>query len=670
MSERRKFDRRDLVYYPPVFDRRSDRLLGYAANISPEGVMLVGEKPIEPKTVVHLRLDLPDQINGMKSLGIEGHSRWSARNGQRGLQNTGLELRNMSPSQLEGIKHLYSNPTLRGAQPINLRRSFDVIASATGLLLISPLMFIVALAIKWDSPGPTFYMANRVGKFGRSFRMYKFRTMHEATGQMGPRVTAHDDPRITRVGHFLRQTKLNELPQLLNVLRGEMSLVGPRPEHPEFVTHYSPEQREILTVKPGVTSLASIMYAGEEKMLTYSRVTETYLGSILPDKLRLDLLHVRNRSLLLDIDILFQTMLVLIPRFRRAAPKIEDMLKWPFRTARQRLSWFTIDAAIAFLSISMAGVLWRSADPIHLGFARSLIAAVAMAALFSVTNWLAGVQRIQWRYASLVEALYVIASAAVATILMLALNSLVLTPKLPPQMLVVAGVFAVIGFLGARFFRRLAGGLGHRIARLHGARSVGRERVLIVGAGHAAQLTISLLRDNPSGRLFNIVGIVDDSLDLLGTLLHRVPILGVCDQIQEIARQHEVGTIVFAIHNIDESRRKYLLSECQITDARMVIVPDLLTDLRRGLLSTETAPSELDQIKKAPTVTSSHLDPFSDLRRQIQILAEQAHEGDIDGVAHGLRRLDKMLGESDSAELLGPREDPRSDLQAGDQIQV
>ena len=119
-------------------------------------------------------------------------------------------------------------------------------------------MFIlVSIASRLDSPGPVFYKATRVGKDGRLFGMYKFRTMRNDDG---PRVTARDDPRITRIGRILRETKLNELPQLFNVLKGEMGLVGPRPEDPEFVAHYSPEERRVLSVRPGITSLATIAY--------------------------------------------------------------------------------------------------------------------------------------------------------------------------------------------------------------------------------------------------------------------------------------------------------------------------------------------------------------------------------------------------------------------------
>ncbi len=418
-------------------------------------------------------------------------------------------------------------------------------------------------------------------------------------------------------------------------------------------------------MKPGITSLASILYAGEEKMLSYSNVTESNLRTILPDKLRLDLLHVRNRSLVFDIDILVQTMLVLIPRFRKAAPKVEDILRWPFRRARQRLSWFTIDAAIALLSISLAGVLWRSAGPIDVGLGRGMVAAFLMTATFSVTNWLTGVQRVRWRYANPGEAIYVIGSAALGTILVLVANSLVEHPRLPAQLLVVAGVFALIGFIVARFLRRLLQGLSDRILSLRAAPTTGREKVLVVGAGDAGQLTLLLLHSNPSGGMFHVVGVVDDDLSLLGSLLHRVPVLGVCDQIPEIVREKNVGTIVFAIHSIDDSRRQYLIRRCQETSARTVIVPDLLSNLRREPPREDDESVAPGEAKNASQAVTSFGRTSSDLRQQIHILAERARDGDIARVAEGLGRLEKALQESQSPVPTGHRERSQPKLKSG-----
>lgn len=197
------------------------------------------------------------------------------------------------------------------------KRVLDLVVSALGLVLLSPLMLILAIWIKLDSKGPIFYRGERVGKDGRPFLMYKFRTMVVEADRIGPAITYRDDPRITKVGKFLRRTKLDELPQLINVLKGEMSLVGPRPEDPSYVAHYNAQQREVLRVKPGITGLTQLEYRDEASMLEGARADEDYLTQIMPAKLRLDLDYVQDRSLALDVKILWRTAMTLLLRDRR-----------------------------------------------------------------------------------------------------------------------------------------------------------------------------------------------------------------------------------------------------------------------------------------------------------------------------------------------------------------
>ena len=197
------------------------------------------------------------------------------------------------------------------------KRVLDLFVSALGLLLLSPLMLILGIWIILDSRGPVFYRGERVGKDGRPFRMYKFRTMVVEADLVGPAITYRDDPRITNLGRFLRGTKLDELPQLINVLRGEMSLVGPRPEDPAFVAHYDAEQREVLRVKPGITGPTQLAYRDEASMLEGTSADEVYLTRIMPEKLELDLHYLQNSSLALDIRILWQTARTLLSRDRR-----------------------------------------------------------------------------------------------------------------------------------------------------------------------------------------------------------------------------------------------------------------------------------------------------------------------------------------------------------------
>jgi len=186
--------------------------------------------------------------------------------------------------------------------------------SLAGLIILSPVFVVVALAVKCGSRGPVFYRAQRVGLHGRLFTLYKFRSMRVDTGRGGPRVTGRGDPRVTAVGRFLRHTKLDELPQLFNTLIGDMSLVGPRPEDPVFVSSYSEAEREVLRVKPGVTSLATLLHRHEEELLTGANFEERYRREIMPAKLRIELQYLSKRTLATDVRILAATVMALCRR--------------------------------------------------------------------------------------------------------------------------------------------------------------------------------------------------------------------------------------------------------------------------------------------------------------------------------------------------------------------
>jgi lipopolysaccharide/colanic/teichoic acid biosynthesis glycosyltransferase len=189
-----------------------------------------------------------------------------------------------------------------------LKRTFDVVASAIGLVVLSPVLLTLALLVQLSSPGLVFYRATRVGRYGQTFKLFKFRSMVVNADQIGPAVTGAGDPRVTPVGRFLRRTKLDELPQLINVLRGEMSLVGPRPEDPRYVALYSDEQREILNVRPGITSLASVRYRNEEAALAGADWEQHYIEHILPDKLAVDFEYARSATLWTDVRVIFGTL--------------------------------------------------------------------------------------------------------------------------------------------------------------------------------------------------------------------------------------------------------------------------------------------------------------------------------------------------------------------------
>lgn len=195
-----------------------------------------------------------------------------------------------------------------------LKRLFDIIFSLTALIILSPVFLIVALIIKLDSPGPVFFKQIRAGKNFKPFKVLKFRTMLDGSEGSALAVTARCDSRITGAGKFLRRHKIDELPQFINVLKGDMSIVGPRPEVPEVVALYTDKQKEILSVKPGMTSMASVEYVDEEEAMPadIKAAEDKYIKDTLPKKLKYNILYLRRQSLWYDIVIICKTIKVLV----------------------------------------------------------------------------------------------------------------------------------------------------------------------------------------------------------------------------------------------------------------------------------------------------------------------------------------------------------------------
>ncbi|MFY2060518.1 sugar transferase [Achromobacter xylosoxidans] len=197
-----------------------------------------------------------------------------------------------------------------------MKRLFDFVVSLLGLIVLSPLFLVIAVAIKRDSPGPVFFRQVRVGKDGRTFRIHKFRSMTVSTAGNSKEITVGGDARITRTGAWIRHWKLDELPQLIDVLAGSMSVVGPRPEVPRYVALYPDAQRRVvLSVKPGITDLASIQFRHENELLARASDPEqAYREQILPEKLRLQSEYVRTRSFIGDMKILVATFAAVFRR--------------------------------------------------------------------------------------------------------------------------------------------------------------------------------------------------------------------------------------------------------------------------------------------------------------------------------------------------------------------
>jgi lipopolysaccharide/colanic/teichoic acid biosynthesis glycosyltransferase len=466
---------------------------------------------------------------------------------------------------------------------------FDFIISIFGLIILSPILIVVSILLKREAPGSVFYHADRLGRHGVPFKMIKFRTMREDTNNES-RITANDDNRITPLGRWLRDTKLNELPQLWNVLIGQMSLVGPRPEDPEIAAQWPEDIRdEILSIRPGITSPASVIYRREEKMLSGEGFMEDYLKDVLPDKLRLDYLYLKNRNLLVDFDIILLTILGIIPLLNKY-PFPENQLFWgPISTIIQRyFSWFIIDLLVSFFSVFLTAFIWRLGGPLDLGWSKAFILAASLAVFFSIVNTLLGLGKIYWQKASPAYALDLLFSTTLTTMVIYLINLFNPGGRLvSPELIIIIGVFAYLFFVAVRYRSRLITGFASRWVsyrdRSHKL-AIG-ERTLIVGAGDCGQLAAWLLIRSKFDKPYTILGLVDDDPRKQGQTIDRYRVLGQSEDIPRLVDTLDIGLILFAITNLSLKERDLILDICRSTSAHLVIIPDLLDYFHNQLAS-------------------------------------------------------------------------------------
>ena len=325
---------------------------------------------------------------------------------------------------LQSLKTIELRSFLKGISDM-FKRTFDFLLALIGLIILSPFFAFIAILIKRDSPGPVFYWGKRIGRNGIIFKILKFRTMYESPESYnGPRVTCKGDSRITPFGCWLRDTKINEFPQLWNVLIGEMSLVGPRPEDPEIAKTWPEEARaKILSIRPGITSPASVLYHDEEKLLSTKNTLNDYYVSILPDKIRLDLLYVRHHTFFSDMDTLFWTAAVIIPGFARTKIPEGNLFAGPFsRFGRNYASWFAVDLIGAWLVVAFAAALWRYQLPFGWTGNYVLILGAILAILFSGINSISGLNRVAWSHATGEDMIGLVVSGICVTGVTLAVN--------------------------------------------------------------------------------------------------------------------------------------------------------------------------------------------------------------------------------------------------------
>ena len=422
-----------------------------------------------------------------------------------------------------------------------MKRALDIVLSAAGLLLLLPVFAAVALGLRREGAGPVLFRQVRVGRDFRPFRILKFRTMVPGADRMGPGITPGRDPRVTRFGAFLRWTKLDELPQLWNVLRGEMSLVGPRPELPQYASMFEDDYREILKVRPGITDLASLTYRDEAGRLDRESDPErAYIESILPDKIRLARTYVSRASFAYDLRIIGETVLLLA----FPARALDRMLE-RFAAAHRQIALLVQAALVAAANLL---AMWLIYDG---GLTREtldlvLLALPALLAVRTLWHVVFHLDRDRWRYVGLREIGDVVAATLLGTGTFWALTQLVpVYQGYPRAIVIVDGVLALLLLSGARILRR---GLCTVRERTYNPR-----RALIVGTGDAAERVVRDLLQSP-GQRYDLVGLVGGSPQERGLRVHEVPILGGFDALERILSECAPDEVVLVRAAIPQER--------------------------------------------------------------------------------------------------------------------
>jgi len=367
---------------------------------------------------------------------------------------------------------------------------------------------------------------------------------------------------------MLRKSKLDELPQLINVLTGDMSLVGPRPEDPRYVADYTSSQRHVLAVRPGITSLASITYRDEETMLSGAEAEREYISSILPKKLDMDLDYVCSRSFSTDLKILLRTVSSLVG-------DVEIL-----SLVRRLVPWYVIDGPVVFACFFVAYYL-RFLDTPNPGSADSpailAITLLPVAALYIVVSHLTRLDARIWRYATAAETLAVARASGIATGIIL-LGDLAVgwgrTRPLPLSVVLTGGFLAFSAFVAVRYRSRLLTG-SWRIRQLNANRPAGATRTLIYGAGEAGQLVAWRLLTLSEGSGYDLVGFLDDDVQKVGRKIHGLPVLGGQEDLDRVVRSEDVDLIVLAMNNVSGDEVRTILTVAQETPAKIRIVPDL-----------------------------------------------------------------------------------------------
>jgi len=460
------------------------------------------------------------------------------------------------------------------------KHAVDFILSLLGFTCLLPLIILVAVLIKLDSPGPVFFRQRRVGRHGKEFEIFKFRTMIQGAYQMGSRLTVKRDPRITRLGRLLRWSKIDELPQLLNVMRGEMSLIGPRPEDPYFVKFYTPEQRRALLLRPGIVGPSQI--EGRDEVEDYPeglKDTERYyIEHILPAKLARDVHYVETATFWSDMALLVRGVWVTVRGAFRA--------KYLWRR-RRRIALMAADVVLAMASYELAVLVrfdWQVPFTAYTLQTLTLIVLLRPVLLLYFGAYQGIAPYFGWW-----DLVALFKAVSVGSIMVAGLTYFAGSQDHPRSIFVIDWALLLLMLGGTRYVLRV---WTRRQAVQRGRE---RQKAIIVGAGSGGEQIGRALLDDPSSS-YRPVGFIDEAHERWGSAIHGVKVLGGLAELKLALSANGVRTVFVCLSDVSPAAADEAAGICAAAGVECRMLPAL-----SQLLNTDTFTVERSVVRPLPT---------------------------------------------------------------------
>lgn len=462
-----------------------------------------------------------------------------------------------------------------------IKRAFDIIISFFAVIFLLPVMAVIALLVRLDSAGKIIFKQERVGKDEKVFLIYKFRTMVEDAQKLGPSITAQNDPRVTQIGYLLRRLKLDELPQFFNVLKGNMSMVGPRPEVPNIVAQFPEHAKKIFTVKPGIIGLNQIENIDEASMLTdQDQVEKFYLEKILPQKIKNDLSYVNNKNPYKDLQILLGG----------AAAVIMNSIKLRYiLESRRRITFLIIDLCLAVLSFWL-GYLLRFEGNIPHDEKTLLFSMIPFIVFLRTPCFITfGLYQTLWQYLGIQELLSIIKAVTVGSLL-LPFVPFLFQMNLPPRStLIIDWLLLIVLLGGSRVIFKLTAD------RLRASSWDNRKNVLIVGAEDAGESLIREYIKRPSLG-YRPIGFLDDNPDKIGMRIHGVKVMAHIAQLASVVKIKKADEVIIALTESPAEQIRGIIQTCKELRLPCRILPQTSSMIPATMLPAKLRPVDISDL--------------------------------------------------------------------------